>query len=266
MLRRIGQVGFRKLSRNTRATQLAQYGDWGLAYTAYLAQKGKPNPRKDHIVKICKDLHDLRPTEVITDAFDKAEEKALEAAVTNPREAGQVVGAVTQGLTQMGKSLRTLTAPAAAPPANTQPRGPTARERATGFLRGLVPQGTHQLFNTEEGARPKVIQKRGTFYNEYGHKIGNVPATKKNFLSKNTNRNKVIYPLRMKKSKGAPEKTEAEIKAMGVNDKNYGLYPGQFKLPTKFYYRLRANTAKLESEGGYRKGPSKKSRTRKVRL
>ena len=108
---------------------------------------------------------------------------------------------------------------------------------------------THTVFTNTMGAITRTFTKKGKqvsgTINRYGNPYNNIPNNKKSKFS---------TTLRERKSRLAPNLTPGQITVISPIHDNYGLYPGQFRLPSSEHVELFG----IKSEGGKRK-------TRRVR-
>lgn len=162
---------------------------------------------------------------------------------------------------------------------------------ATSAMKGLVPKKREDEIGTYDdlARRRRYLQKRVKgrepetidMLNKYGHKLSNVPETKRR---KFKNQLGTYRALRTRRN-GLPNLSPQDIERMNVSDPLYGMYPGQFHLPLKQYYALMAeevpsteNVGYEEEDGngggassssssstGYRKGGKRQTRRRKLR-
>jgi hypothetical protein len=273
MLKRAADASMRVLGRETGITDLAQYSDWGLGYSQYVMRKGEPDLRKDHIVKICSEMNEMRPSQMISAAVQRAEEEALRKVAENPEVSAGVAKAFVRGAKSLTHEVVSRAATRNEPPAAAGP-GPSLKERATGMFGKFLPrQGRHEIYGDNIKAA-RVIREGEGFVNQYGHKLSNVPAMKQNFLAKEARgsgdgEGELTYFLRQRTSARAPPLDERAIAAIPTDHPSYGLFKGQFMLPWKFYTELERELAKgkpIGKNGGARKThKAKRFKKRKTR-
>lgn len=275
MLKRAADASLRVLGRETGITDLAQYSDWGLGYSQYVMRKGEPDLRKDHIVKICSEMNDMRPSQMISAAVQRAEEEALRKVAENPEVSAGVAKAFVRGAKDLTHEVVSRGSTRNAPPAAAGPGPePSLHEKLKDRFGKFLPrQGRHEIYGDNVLAA-RVIREGEGFVNQYAHKLNSVPTSKRNFLLKESRgsgdgEGELSFFLRQRTSKAVPQLTDSQIAAMPVTHPNYGLYKGQFMLPQKFWHRLKAEELGIRTGGRQiktRKGKhSKKVKTRRHR-
>lgn len=239
---------------------------------------------------ICKDVNDYRisqlnPKEKLLNALTEAtvEEAAerpetilgalgqvvesvadaTEAAIDGLAEQGQEqaakqIGKAQKGLVKLGKTITSVGQRVSGTVSSGLSQGLKTTvgkaKEAAHIMRGKPVEQIHNDFEKHRRYLKvaKAIGKEAetvNMLNEYGHRLSTV-STRKQSQFKNRQ-----GTLRVKRTpqNGMSNLSPEAIRDMNVNNDRYGLYPGQFHLPLKHYYILKAANAPETVAGGKRK-------------